>query len=144
VDGDQIVRLLAEREAAARAEWLRLEQEAAQIAGLIEECRREIERLAITREVLSGLVTARAAPAPAAPDQDPVGDFADQLLVVLSEAGRPLRCREVVAVLGEDPSVARHGERVRHRLKKLVTAGRVIEVEPGLFTLAVDSVPSPG
>jgi hypothetical protein len=144
VDGDQIVRLLAEREAAARAEWLRLEQEAAQIAGLIEECRREIERLAITREVLSGLVTASAARAPAAPDQDPVGDFADQLLVVLSEAGRPLRCREVVAVLGEDPSVARHGERVRHRLKKLVTAGRVIEVEPGLFTLAVDSVPSPG
>jgi hypothetical protein len=144
VDGDQIVRLLAEREAAARAEWLRLEQEAAQIAGLIEECRREIERLAITREVLSGLVTAPAEPAPAAPDQDPVGDFADQLLVVLSEAGRPLRCREVVAVLGEDPSVARHGERVRHRLKKLVTAGRVIEVEPGLFTLAVDSVPSPG
>jgi hypothetical protein len=144
VDGDQIVRLLAEREAAARAEWLRLEQEAAQIAGLIEECRREIERLAITREVLSGRVPAPAAPAPAAPDQDPVGDFADQLLVVLSEAGRPLRCREVVAVLGEDPSVARHGERVRHRLKKLVTAGRVIEVEPGLFTLAVDSVPSPG
>jgi hypothetical protein len=54
VDGDQIVRLLAEREAAARAEWLRLEQEAAQIAALIEECRREIDRLAITQEVLSG------------------------------------------------------------------------------------------
>lgn len=142
MDGDQIVRLLAEREAAARAEWLRLEQEAAQIAGLIEECRREIERLAIAREVLSGLVTAPAESVPTALGQDPVGDFADQLLVVLSDAARPLRCREVVAVLGEDPSVARHGERVRHRLKKLVTAGRVIEVEPGLFTLAVDSVPS--
>jgi hypothetical protein len=58
VDGDQILRLLAEREAAARVEWLRLEQEAAQIAGLIEQCRREIERLTVTREVLSGLVTA--------------------------------------------------------------------------------------
>jgi hypothetical protein len=35
VDGDQVLRLVAEREAAARAEWLRLEQEAAQITGLI-------------------------------------------------------------------------------------------------------------
>ncbi|WP_051810120.1 hypothetical protein [Actinoplanes subtropicus] len=139
MDGDQILRLLAEREAAARVEWLRLEQEAAQIAGLIEECRREIEHLAVAREVLSGLVTGPAAPMPAAPDANPVGDFAGRLLVVLAEAGRPLRCREVVAVLGEDPSVARHGERVRHRLKKLTAAGLVREVEPGLFTRSEDS-----
>ncbi|MEE1760390.1 hypothetical protein [Streptomyces sp. SP18BB07] len=51
------MRLLAEREAAARVEWLRLEGEAAQIGELIKECRREIERLTITWEVLSGLVT---------------------------------------------------------------------------------------
>ena len=139
MDGDQILRLLAEREAAARAEWLRLEQEAAQITGLIEECRREIEHLAIAREVLSGLVTAPEGPVSAAPGLDPVGDFADRLLVVLAEAGRPMRCREVVAVLGEDPSVARHGERVRHRLKKLAAAGLVREVEPGLFTRSEDS-----
>jgi hypothetical protein len=159
VDGDQIVRLLAEREAAARVEWLRLEEEATQIAGLIEQCRRKIERLNITREVLSGLVTGpaepmsavpmsavpmSAVPMSAVPDPAPDGAFADQLLTILAEAGRPLRCREVVAVMGEDPSVARHGERVRHRLKKLVTAGRVSEVEPGLVTLREDSVPSPG
>lgn len=143
MDGDQILRLLAEREAAARVEWLRLEQEAAQIAGLIEACRREIERLTVTREVLSGLVTVPAEPVSAAPAPTPDGVFADQLLTILAEAGRPLRCREVVAVMGEDPAVARHGERVRHRLKKLVTAGRVIELEAGLFTLTNDSVPSP-
>lgn len=143
MDGDQILRLLAEREAAARVEWLRLEQEAAQIGGLIEECRREIERLTVTREVLSGLVTVPAEPVSAAPAPPPDGVFADQLLTILAEAGRPLRCREVVAVMGEDPAVARHGERVRHRLKKLVTAGRVIELEAGLFTLTNDSVPSP-
>ncbi|MDT5033730.1 MAG: hypothetical protein QOC94_3901 [Actinoplanes sp.] len=114
MDRDQILRLLGEREAAGRAEWLRLEQEAAQIAGLIEECWREIDRLAITREVLSGLVTESAEPVGAAPDLKPDGVFADQLLAVLVDAGRPVRCREVVAVLGEDPSVARHGERVRH------------------------------
>ena len=144
MDGDQVLRLVAEREAAARAEWLRLEQEAAQITALIEGCRREVERLAITREVLSGLVTAPEDPVPAASDANPVGDFAGRLLRVLAEVGRPMRCREVVAVLGEDPSVARHGERVRHRLKKLVTAGRVSEAEPGLFTLTEDSGPSPG
>lgn len=144
MDGDQILRLLAEREAAARVEWLRLEEEATQIAGLIEQCRREIERLTITREVLSGLVTGPVEPVSAVPDPAPDGAFADQLLTILVEAGRPLRCREVVAVMGGDPSVARHGERVRHRLKKLVTAGRVSEVEPGLFTLREDFAPSPG
>jgi hypothetical protein len=68
VDGDQIMRLLAEREAVARVEWLRLEEEAARVTGLIEACRREIERLTITREVLSGLVTEPAESMPAVPE----------------------------------------------------------------------------
>jgi hypothetical protein len=144
VDRDQILRRLGEREAASRAEVLRLEQEAARIAGLIEECRREVDRLAIASEVLSGLVVGPAEVVPVGRDLRPDVVFADQLLAVLAEAGRPVRCRDVVAALGEDPSVARHGERVRHRLKKLVTAGRVSEVEPGLFTLADDSGPSNG
>ena len=68
---------------------------------LIEECRREIERLAITREVLSGLVTEPAEPVSAVPWPGPrTGPFADQLLTVLAEAGRPVRCREVVAAHG--------------------------------------------
>jgi hypothetical protein len=140
VDRDQILRLLGEREAAGRAEVLRLEQEAVRITGLIEECRREVDRLAIASEVLSGLVAQPAVAVPAGRDLRPDAVFADRLLAVLAEAGRPVRCREVVAALGEDPLVARHGERVRHRLKKLVTAGRVSEVEPGLFTLTGDSV----
>jgi hypothetical protein len=144
MDGDQILRVLGEREAAARAEWLRLEQEAARIGGLIEECRRETERLAIAREVLSGLVSGLVEPVVAAPCPALDRGFADQLLAVLAGAGRPVRCREVVAALGEDPAVARHGERVRHRLKKLAVAGRVSEVEPGLFTLADDSGHSAG
>jgi hypothetical protein len=144
MDRDQILRLLGEREAAGRAEVLRLEQEAARITGLIEECRREADRLAIAREVLSGLVTEPAGAVPAGRDLRPDAVFADQLLAVLSEAGRAVRCRDVVAALGEDPLVARHGERVRHRLKKLVKAGRVSEVEPGLFTLAGDFGPSAG
>jgi hypothetical protein len=65
VDRDQMLRLLGEREAAGRAEVVRLEQEAARIGGLIEACRREVERLAITREVLSGLVAEPAGAVPA-------------------------------------------------------------------------------
>ena len=140
MDRDQILRLLGEREVAGRAEMLRLEQEAARITGLIEECRREIDRVAIASEVLSGLVAGPSLVVPVGRDLRPDTVFADQLRAVLAEAGRPMRCRDVVAALGEDPSVPRHGERVRHRLKKLVTAGRVSEVEPGLFTLTGDSV----
>lgn len=139
MDRDQILRLLGDQEAAGRAEVVRLEQEAARIGALIEECRREVERLAIAREVLSGLVVEPAGAVPAGRGPTPDAVFADRLLVVLAEAGRPVRCRDVVAALGEDPTVARHCERVRHRLKKLVTAGRVAEVEPGLFTPAGDS-----
>jgi hypothetical protein len=144
VDRDQILRLLGEREAVGRAEVARLEQEAARIAGLIEECRREADRLAIAREVLSGLVEQLPGAVSAGHDLRPEPLVVDQLLAVLAAAGRPVRCRDVVAALGEDPSVPRRVEGVRHRLKKLVTAGRVSEVEPGLFTLTEDSAPPQG
>jgi hypothetical protein len=141
LDRDHVLRLLSQREAVCQGEVVRLEQEAARITGLIEECRREAERLAITREVVSGLV---AEPVGAGGDPVPDAVFGQQLLAVLAEAGRAVRCRDVVAALGEDPSVARHGERVRHRLKNLVKAGRVIEAVPGLFTLAGESGRSVG
>jgi hypothetical protein len=144
VDRDQILRLLGEREAAGRAEVARLEEEAARIAGLIEGCRREVDRLATAREVLSGLVEELPGAVPAGHDLRPEPIVMDQLLAILAEAGRPVRCRDVVAALGEDPAVARRVEGVRHRLKKLAVAGRVSEVGPGLFTLADDSGPSTG
>jgi outer membrane protein TolC len=92
MDRDQILRLLGEREAAGRAEVVRLEQEAARITGLIEECRREVDRLAIAREVLSELVAGPAEAVPAGRDLRPDAVFADQLLAVLAGAGRPVRC----------------------------------------------------
>ena len=144
MDRDQILRLLAERAAACQAEVVRLEQEAARVAGLIEQRRREADRRVITREVLSGLVGQPVEVVSAGGVVEPGEVFADRLLAVLAEAGRPVRCRDVVAALGEDPLEARHGERVRHRLKKLAVAGRVSEVEPGLFTLAGGSGRSSG
>jgi hypothetical protein len=144
VDRDQILRLLGEREAVGRAEVARLEEEAARIAALIEECRREVDRLVIAREVLSGLAEQLPGAVPAGHDLRPEPIVMDQLLAILAEAARPVRCRDVVAALGEDPAVARRVERVRNRLKKLAAAGRVSEVEPGLFTLVDDSGPSTG
>lgn len=139
MDREQILRMLSEREAVGRAEVARLEEEAARLAVLIEDCRREVERLVIAREVLSGLAEQLPGAQPAGQDLRPEPVLMDQLLTILGAAGRPVRCKDVVAALGEDPAVARRVERVRNRLKKLVVAGRVVETEPGLFTLAEDS-----
>jgi hypothetical protein len=144
VDRDQILRVLGEREAVGRAEVARLEEEAARISVLIEQCRREVDRLATASEVLSGLAEDLPGAVPAGHDPRPEPIVMDQLLVILAQAARPVRCKDVVAALGEDPAVPRRVERVRNRLKKLTVAGRVTETEPGLFTLADDSGPSPG
>jgi hypothetical protein len=122
----------------------RLEEEAARITVLIEGCRREVDRLATAREVLVGLGEELPGVVAVGHDLRPEPIVIDQLLVILAQAGRPVRCRDVVAALGEDPSVARRVETVRHRLKKLAAAGRVAETEPGLFTLADDSGPPTG
>jgi hypothetical protein len=143
----EVLQLLDEREVACRAEADRLQCEAERIGALLAVCRQELERLVTARDVVGELTVAYPAdipaaavmPVPVAGVVAPGGDveaFTKQVLAVLAERGRPMRCREVVAVLGEDPSVARHGERVRHRLKKLCAAGQVAEPAPGMFTLA--------
>ena len=140
---DEVLRLLGGQEAMCRAEVERLEVEQARLAGLLVACRVELERLVVAREVVAGLGRAPVSPMVAAVASAgggvPAGEsteFGQQLLTVLAVHAGPMRCREVVAALGEDPRVARHGERVRHRLKKLVAAELVIESEPGMFTLA--------
>jgi hypothetical protein len=135
---DEVLRLLSEQETMCRVEIDRLVVEQERIAGLLAACRAEAERLMVAREVVAGLT---AAPAPAVAAGGGVSgvqstEFGQRLLNMLAAHTGPMRCREVVAVLGEDPRVARHGERVRHRLKKLVAAGLVAEPEPGMFTLA--------
>ena len=89
LDHDGVLRLLADREAVARAEVLRLEQESARITALIERGRWEADRLATAREVVSGLLedlpgvvsTGRGVQAAAVVEQ--------QLLAVLVETARP-------------------------------------------------------
>lgn len=143
MDVGEVLGLLDEREAACRAEADRLQAEAERIGALLGVCRQELERLVTAREVVGELTVACPAevvvPVPVAGAAAPGGDveaFTKRVLAVLAERGRPVRCGEVVAALGEDPSVARNVERVRHRLKKLCVAGRVAQIAPGVFTLA--------
>lgn len=143
MDVGEVLQLLDEREAACRAEADRLQAEAERIGALLAVSRQQLERLVTAREVVGELRVAypviAAAPAVGAGAAVAGGDieaFTVQVLAVLAESKRPMRCREVVAALGEDPSVARHVERVRHRLKKLRAAGQVAETAPGMFTLA--------
>lgn len=137
---DEVLRLLGEQETMCRAEVERLEAEQARLADLLATCRVELERLVVAREVIAGLVPAPPAAAAASagggvPAVEST-EFGQQLLAILAAHAGPMRCRQIVAALGEDPKVARHGERVRHRMKKLVAADLVIEAVPGEFTLA--------
>ena len=140
---DEVLRLLGEQETMCRAEVERLDAEQARLAGLLADCRAELERLVVAREVVAGLGRAPVSPMVAAVASAgggvPAGEsteFGQQLLAILAAHPGPMRCREIVVAMGEDPRVARHGERVRHRLKKLVAADLVIEAVPGEFTLA--------
>ena len=137
---DEVLRLLGEQETMCRAEVERLEAERARRADLLATCRVELERLVVAREVIAGLVPAPPVAAAAwAGGGVPAGrstEFGQQLLAVLAAHAGPMRCRQIVAALGEDPKVARQGERVRHRMKKLVAADLVIEAVQGEFTLA--------
>jgi hypothetical protein len=136
---DEVLRLLGEQETMCRAVVERLEAEQARLADLLATCRVELERLVVAREVIAGLVPAPPAAAAASagggvPAVEST-EFGQQLLAILAAHAGPMRCRQIVAALGEDPKVARHGERVRHRMKKLVAADLVIEAVPGEFTL---------
>jgi len=141
---DEVQRLLEERESACRVEVERLQAEHERIAVLLADRRGEWERVMTARQVIDELPAAHAGPASAgvvpvprsaASVGMPAGMPAEQVLAVLAERGSQ-RCREVVAALGGDGTVAREVERVRHRLKRLKDQGRVAEPTRGVFTLA--------
>lgn len=146
MDRDGVLRLLDERQAACRAQADRLREEAERIAGLLEACQRELERVVTAREVVAGL-SAVAEPGQRRVVATTAGDeqeFTDRALEVLAEGGAAMRCRELAEALGDDAAAARDVERVRHRMKRLVRAGRVTEPAPGMFALPGAGGPSTG
>jgi hypothetical protein len=62
---------------------------------------------------------------------------------VLARYAGPVRCRQVVEDLGLEVT-ARQVEVIRHRLKKAVAAGVVVQTPGGLFTLARGQVAASG
>jgi hypothetical protein len=139
MDRDGVLCLLDERQAVCRAQMDRLREEARRIAELLDACGLELGRVATAREVVAGLsgVTGagRERAAVSVAEDEPEG-FTDQVLAILADRGAGARCRELAEALGQDAGVARNVERVRHRMKRLVRAGRVAEPEQGMFALA--------
>ncbi|MDT0470008.1 hypothetical protein [Streptomyces gibsoniae] len=149
---DEVLRLLREREAACRGEAERLRAEAERITALLATCERELARITTACEVVGELP--RIEPVPAAPAavafavvpaarRPPDARAREQLLAVLARYAGPVRCRQVVEDLGLEVT-ARQVEVIRHRLKKAVAAGVVVQTPGGLFTLARGTVAAGG
>lgn len=151
----EVQQLLEERTVACRLEVERLRAEAERIVELIGVREAELIRLDTAREVVGQLPvahTAEAAPAVVpAPRSRPGANAAAASRAAKAEAftrkvahvveafavndGTAVRCKDVVEALGEEV-VPRRVEKVRHHLKRLVAAGALVEVGPGLFTPA--------
>lgn len=147
-------RILEELVAGCRGNVERLRGELERIGRLLGDAERELERLVAARQVLSELpdvhpptVEVKLPAARTAPARPGAGGGADRrrverevftatVLDIVSASRSPMRCKDVVAALGGDPEVPREVEKVRHHLKREKEAGRVLEREAGLFTLA--------
>lgn len=147
---DEVLRLLREREAACRGEAERLRVEAERITALLATCERELARITTACQVVGELP--RVEPVPAAPvalavvpaaRRPPDAEARERLLAVLARYAGPVRCRQVAEDLGLEVT-ARQVEVIRHRLKKAVAAGLVVQTPGGLFTLARGAVASGG
>lgn len=145
---------LEEHVVACRGEVDRLRGEAERIGKLLADRELELERLLTARQVLAELPgvhpptvqvklpVTRAGETESGPGGSAVRRVAEReaftavVLDLLSASRSPMRCKDIVVALGGDPQVPREAEKVRHHLKREKQAGRVLEREPGLFTLA--------
>ncbi|KUN74029.1 hypothetical protein AQJ46_00010 [Streptomyces canus] len=91
----------------------------------------ESENLRITRKTLLALPLPSPATGPDRPDV-PDHPAYQQILTALTDAGRPMRARDLCQPL--DLSILpKNTEGIRSKLKRLVSRDILIEPEPGLF-----------
>lgn len=150
---EAVERTLEELVAGCRGNVDRLRGELERIGKLLADAEGELERLLTARQVLAelpdlhpptvevSLPAARSGPrgsAPGGAERRRVEreTFTATILDVLGSSRSPMRCKDLVAALGGDAEVPREVEKVRHHLKREKQAGRVLEREAGLFTLA--------
>ncbi|MEV4399210.1 hypothetical protein [Nonomuraea sp. NPDC049607] len=113
-----------------------IEQTPAQIEELtarLRELDQDLDHLRITRQTLLALATepdpAPTPPAPALPGHPAY----QQILTLIADTGQPTRARELCLAL-DLPLVRNNIENTRAKLKRLVSLGILVEIEPGLFT----------
>ncbi|MET8049719.1 hypothetical protein ABZU75_19175 [Streptosporangium sp. NPDC005286] len=102
------------------------------LAARLHELEEAAEHLRITRKTLLSLADEpeadNAPPAPVLPDHPAYR----QILDIFADLGRPLRARDLCQVL-DLPIVPKNTEKIRAKLKRLVSRGILVETEPGLF-----------
>ncbi|MFF2149455.1 hypothetical protein [Kitasatospora sp. NPDC058190] len=134
-DNPQISAVLAyiethERELIEQAGQLRSRIE--DLTTRLGELDAESENLRITRKTL--LAIPRPEPAEETPRPDvPDHPAYQQILAALTDAGRPMRARDLCEAL-DLPILPKNTEGIRSKLKRLVARGILAEPEPGLFT----------
>ncbi|WSQ06416.1 hypothetical protein OG604_00690 [Streptomyces sp. NBC_01231] len=133
-DNPQIRAVLAYVE----AREIEMAEQAGQLRSRIEdltarlgELDAEGENLRITRKTLLAIPRpepAEEAPRPEVPDHPAY----QQILTALTDAGRPMRARDLCEAL-DLPILPKNTEGIRSKLKRLVTRGILTEPEPGLL-----------
>lgn len=118
-----------ERELATTTEQLRAQID--ELTARLRELDQEMENLAVTRKTLLALSPTTPEPAdppPALPDHPAY----QQILTVFADAAGPMRARDLCEHL-DLAIMPKNIESTRHKLKRLVSLGVLVEPEPGLF-----------
>ncbi|WP_219825988.1 hypothetical protein [Nonomuraea typhae] len=128
--------LLDKIDAREQAVTCQIEQTRAEIDTLttrLRDLEQAAEHLRITRKTLLSLADQPGAgnvpPAPVLPSHPAYR----QILDLFADYGRPLRARDLCEAM-DLPIVAKNTEKIRAKLKRLVSQGILAETEPGLFT----------
>ncbi|GAA4049223.1 hypothetical protein [Nonomuraea soli] len=127
--------LLDRLDAREQALTEQIEQARAQIEELtarLHDLDQDLDRLRITRKTLL-VLAAEPDPVPPLPAPTLPGHPAyQQILTIMADTGQPTRARDLCLALGL-PLVRNNIENTRAKLKRLVSLGILVEIEPGLF-----------
>jgi hypothetical protein len=130
--GALLARLEA-RQAQITAQAQAARDQIAELTALLADLDQAAEHITITRKTLLELPDE---PPPAPPPSSPLlpdHPAYQQIMAVFAEADGPLRAREVCEAM-DLPTLPKHTEGIRDKLKRLADRGIPAETEPGLFT----------
>jgi len=109
-----------------------LTAQAGELAARLHEMEAEREALQVTAKTIRAMAAGLDLDQPAAPAL-PDGTAYQQIMGVFDHEQRPLRARDLCLAL-DLPTLPKHTEGTRAKLKRLVSLGFLDEAEPGLFS----------